>query len=101
MQQLSMVSVYLLNQDFITEKFCVNKDKPELECNGKCHMKDVMAQQEEKNDVQYNGESFVMVFFEECIQEMPVLVATQKSSHLVVKTLSSSYEGEMFQPPQV
>jgi hypothetical protein len=26
-----------LNQKEITEKYCVNKDKPEKECNGCCH----------------------------------------------------------------
>lgn len=29
---------YSLNKDFIVEFFCVNKDKPQLQCNGKCHL---------------------------------------------------------------
>ena len=29
---------YELNMDEITELFCINKDKPELMCNGKCHV---------------------------------------------------------------
>ena len=29
---------YVLNQDYIAEFLCINKDKPELQCNGKCHL---------------------------------------------------------------
>ena len=29
---------YQLNIDYIIETYCVNKDKPELKCNGKCHL---------------------------------------------------------------
>lgn len=27
-----------INQDFITEKYCVNKDKPMMNCDGKCYL---------------------------------------------------------------
>lgn len=29
---------YLCNQSAIAEAFCVNKEKPQLQCNGKCHL---------------------------------------------------------------
>lgn len=29
---------YELNVETITQAFCENKDKPELKCNGKCHL---------------------------------------------------------------
>ncbi|MCK0131165.1 hypothetical protein MWU59_06565 [Flavobacteriaceae bacterium F08102] len=29
---------YGLNIDYIIETYCVNKDNPELNCNGKCHL---------------------------------------------------------------
>lgn len=29
---------YFLNTAEITELFCINKEKPQLECNGKCHL---------------------------------------------------------------
>lgn len=31
---------YLFNKAEIIEKFCINKDKPILKCDGKCHLKD-------------------------------------------------------------
>jgi hypothetical protein len=32
---------YKLDPVGFIEKWCVNKDKPELKCNGKCHLKKV------------------------------------------------------------
>ncbi|MBL6446716.1 hypothetical protein JMN32_10360 [Fulvivirga sp. 29W222] len=29
---------YQVNKDFIAKVFCINKDKPELKCNGKCYL---------------------------------------------------------------
>lgn len=43
---------YLLNKAEITELFCINKEQPKLECNGKCHLakeiKKVEVEEEEK-----------------------------------------------------
>ena len=40
---------YVINQDYISEFLCINKDKPELNCNGKCYlMQKIKAQNEEK-----------------------------------------------------
>lgn len=29
---------YFVNQSEIAELFCINKEKPKLQCNGKCHL---------------------------------------------------------------
>lgn len=34
---------YVINYDYIANILCINKDKPELECNGKCHLAKEMA----------------------------------------------------------
>lgn len=39
---------YVLNQDHIAEFLCINKDKPKLQCNGKCHLvKEIEKQQDQ------------------------------------------------------
>lgn len=35
-----------INQDYITEKYCENKDKPMLNCNGSCHLAKQLEQLE-------------------------------------------------------
>jgi len=35
---------YFINYDYIVEVLCINKDKPELECDGKCYLKDQLSE---------------------------------------------------------
>ncbi len=34
---------YIVFYDYIKNELCENKDKPKLECNGKCHLAKVTA----------------------------------------------------------
>ena len=34
---------YIVNYDYIVKELCENKDKPELKCNGKCHLAKQLA----------------------------------------------------------
>jgi len=38
---------YVTNKTYIVEQLCENKDKPELKCDGKCHLRKVLAIQTE------------------------------------------------------
>jgi len=43
---------YMINYDYIVTRLCENRDKPELECNGKCYLTKQMAEEaagEEEN----------------------------------------------------
>ncbi|WP_238857937.1 hypothetical protein [Poritiphilus flavus] len=39
---------YIVNQDYIAEFFCINQDKPELDCNGKCYLMQMLNEQNEE-----------------------------------------------------
>lgn len=34
---------YIVNYDYIVEKLCENRDKPELQCNGKCYLAKMLS----------------------------------------------------------
>lgn len=34
---------YAVNYDYISQVLCINKDKPVLKCNGKCHLMQELA----------------------------------------------------------
>ena len=36
---------YAWNKEYIAKYLCINKDKPELQCNGKCHLKKELSEQ--------------------------------------------------------
>lgn len=40
------ILIYQAAKPIIIEKYCVNKDKVELSCNGKCHLAEMMAASE-------------------------------------------------------
>lgn len=52
--QLGIVAGYQLKKDYIVESFCVNVDKPEMHCEGKCFLKRRLAEVE-KNERQASG----------------------------------------------
>ncbi|SRX54504.1 hypothetical protein [Aequorivita sp. CIP111184] len=35
---VSYLLYFQLNVDVIIQKYCINKDKPQMHCNGKCHL---------------------------------------------------------------
>lgn len=41
---------YVYNYDYITTVLCENLDKPQLECNGKCHLMKEMGKASEKEN---------------------------------------------------
>jgi uncharacterized low-complexity protein len=44
---------FQLNQESITEEFCVNKDKPELACGGQCHFMKQMTDLKKADEGQH------------------------------------------------
>src|SRR5690606_413609 len=53
--QLFIYSAYQLNKDYIVAELCENKDKPELNCEGKCYLTKQLKQadsQEKKQEEQ-------------------------------------------------
>ena len=42
------------NQTEIAELFCINKEKPKLKCDGKCHLKSELTKTDTNNDVPFS-----------------------------------------------
>ncbi|OIQ23002.1 hypothetical protein [Lacinutrix sp. MedPE-SW] len=64
------VAYFQLNIDYIIETYCINKEKPQLQCNGKCHLAKQLATattttNDNDIDLALNtlAESFFPVFF--------------------------------------
>lgn len=50
-QLLSKVGIMVyckLNKDYITKTYCINKQKPQMHCNGHCHMQKQLKKQDEQ-----------------------------------------------------
>lgn len=53
--EASIFIAFKLNQSKITELFCINKDKPELKCNGQCHLAEVIEDNQEEENSPYSN----------------------------------------------
>lgn len=45
-----LLSFYLFENETFTELFCVNKDIPELKCNGQCELSKITGQEKNKSE---------------------------------------------------
>lgn len=101
-QQATLFGMYLLNKKYITEQFCVNTDKPELKCNGKCHLKDAIAQQSENEQNPDLAQNLIIpVYKSNNILEFPKPELLVYVYHLKEVVLLNTYECKLFQPPQI
>lgn|GEM_PF-389959 len=48
MKTTILYSIYEYNRASFIEMFCVNKDRPQLDCNGKCKLAEMQKEQNEK-----------------------------------------------------
>ncbi|MCE7042712.1 hypothetical protein [Dyadobacter sp. CY312] len=50
--QWGTMAYYQINKAYITRVLCENRDKPQLNCNGKCYLARKLKAQQEKEDQQ-------------------------------------------------
>ena len=58
---------YVINQNYISEFLCINKEKPELQCEGKCYLMQMLQEQEKKRHQDFpkiNMEDYPIGFVE-------------------------------------
>ncbi|WP_282124379.1 hypothetical protein [Algibacter mikhailovii] len=106
---LGQVAYFQLNIDYIIENYCINTDKPELQCNGKCHLAKQM--QMETDDDSENGplntvailECFYSIFSnpQDYSFSHPKLLLPQKAKYIghYVNTYSFLQDMALLRPP--
>ena len=59
---------YIFNYDNIVTELCINKDRPDLACNGKCYLMQSLARQadeaHEENGILANRYELPLLYFE-------------------------------------
>ena len=103
-----------INQDELTAKYCVNKAKPMLNCNGKCYLAKQLKIQEEQDKADFSKESKNQIPKFKKIKEGEVFNDMSQISYALVdfsiikskpnSSISSHYNfdeiNQCFQPPQ-
>ncbi len=99
---------FQLNVDSIVQKYCVNKDKPQMHCNGKCHLAQQLNLDKENNTAPNRAvESFLEAFFplfcqsNESSLPKPFVAFQALLNFDLISSKPSSFIGEIDHPPQV
>lgn len=95
---------YALNQKYISEFLCINKDKPKLQCNGKCHLTKQIEKQKEKDPLSALSialENYPIGFVDILkISFLDAPISQQNQIIISYKALYSfNYSYAAFQPP--
>ncbi len=98
---------YIINYNYISEVLCENKAKPELKCNGKCHlMKNLAKAAEEEKPISPEKKSqtheIELLFFQE-IQSLIPLQTSFQYKNIIANNYSNLYSRldscSVFRPP--
>lgn len=86
---------YTINYDYISKVLCENKDKPQMHCNGKCHlMKEMAKTAEQEKPISSDKKSSIqekeVLFFQE------IKTFTLKQVCLDDKTSISEYYSNLY-----
>lgn len=109
LNKFSLLLYYEVNKTFITERFCINKDKPMKMCSGKCYLFSELQQQQEEDQgekipLKLLQENQISCFVVECpewnfsaqsIDKKPLLFFDDSAF------LAQSFFIEIFHPPRV
>lgn len=100
---LFLFAGFELNRNYIAAEFCVNKNKPELHCNGQCYLMKKLKQaqeKEEKQDRQSQNNHFQdalvvtpVVFKRYAVAEIEIHIPTSMG-------MPRNIKNTIFQPPR-
>ena len=96
---------YEVRKEYITKVLCINKDKPELQCNGKCVLSQKLEQAKEHEEIplDVSGKLELSFFFNACLlfEFNNTSFEIDSSQTISVLTfLSVGHLIDVFHPPQ-
>lgn len=99
---------FKINQDFIAEVLCINKEKPMSTCNGKCYLSEKLKEAEEQEEKQaptskkerlevvyyYAKSAFDFLFYTDYF-------LSKLNPACVDEFYTSSFTADIFRPPKL
>lgn len=106
--KLGVLAWYELNKDYVADVLCINKDKPDLQCNGKCYLNkqlkkaDNLTGQSEKNLPQKEKEVEIITYLLSdafLISKKYIAADANEHNSRYLQYASDVYLPSVFQPP--
>lgn len=100
---------YLANYDYIVNTLCENRDKPEMECNGKCHLSKELAKEagaDDKNPLNKTSKTEIpQVIISENINEYmfasEIEIISEENLGYMPNLIPSLFISKILHPPQL
>ncbi|WP_439880123.1 hypothetical protein ACSX1A_13240 [Pontibacter sp. MBLB2868] len=97
---------YQLNKEYIIEFLCINRDKPQLKCEGKCHLSKKLKAQaaaEKRNEKQSQKQEVQLILFCQALFAVPSIIPETEDLHFAGYLPGYLAEGHqtIFHPPKV
>ena len=104
-KEIVQYAAFKLNQDSISALFCINKDKPELKCDGKCYLKKSIQASEKENKqskpVPPPDEKSLVVYFENSFHASNASIAQRSNPFFnYVEFISFLLHQDIPHPPE-
>ncbi len=92
---------YAINYDYISKVLCINKDKPKLQCNGKCQLMKKLKQQKDDDykSLRVSMEEYPIGFVTVLNLENQVEVSTTTTHFGDKTTYQYLFLSSCFHPP--
>jgi hypothetical protein len=101
-----MLAAFKINQEYIAKSLCINQDKPEMHCKGKCYLKKKISENKEKDQgkapIAQPDEHKQTVYFQPhiCIK-IQELISSHIQTYFIEPAFSGqSFHADIFQPPR-
>jgi hypothetical protein len=102
-----VVSYYICFTDSFIENYCINKDKPKLNCDGKCYLAELLddnsAENEDQKEIMllFSSElTFLMINYD-CISNVNISIKESKSLIKFKTNLNPRhFQNKLIKPPK-
>ncbi len=103
------IAEYITNYDYIVNNLCENKNKPALNCNGKCYLSKLLAQESKQNEENPFGEKQSQtevqhIFFYKLTSQIDfgkdLSQASKDNFEIVSLLISTPFISEISEPPE-
>lgn len=96
---------FKLNQDYIAKVLCINREKPQLECNGQCILMKKMEQAQDSNSAEQSQSSktHLLEIFSEVSPLFQPLTFSAVQQEFLAHDDAASFVllSSIFHPPQI
>jgi len=101
---LAVLGDFLVNNEYIREVLCVNKEKPELACGGKCYLMQQLQESQQSQEQEFPQllhSKYEFIFIKRFLRLPKVTIAVLKTANFprYMEPISSPFLLDIFHPP--